>query len=202
MKKYILSICAVLLSFTICNAQTVSEIMNKVLNTFNTSKTMSADFSIVSPDFNLNGTIVMNGKKFKIQSKDYICWYDGVTQWIYTTVTDEVNILEPSKEELESNNPYLAIMRYNTKYRPSLVSQTDSFYEVQLTSRNPYVDMSNICITIDKKSYKIIKAVITMIDDSTQTVNFGNYKEENLPTSIFVFDNKLVPEGTPIIDLR
>lgn len=202
MKKYIITLFALIISTSVCNAQSVTEIMNKVLEKFNTSKTMSADFAIVSPDFNVNGTIVMNGKKFRIQSKDYICWYDGVTQWVYTTVTNEVNILEPSKEELESNNPYLAIMRYNTKYKPSLVSQTDNSYVVKLTSRNPYVDMSNICLTITKNTYKIVKAVITMIDETTQTVSFSDYKAENLPTSVFVFDNKMVPQGTPLIDLR
>ena len=66
-----------------------------------------------------------------------------------------------------------------------------------------YVDVSNIQLTIDKSTYKIKKAVATMIDDSTQTIELANYKvDENIPASVFVFDNKLVPQGTPVIDLR
>ena len=94
-------------------------------------------------------------------------------------------------------------MRYNSKFKPSLKSQTDTDYIVVLTSRNMYVDVSNIQLTIDKSTYKIKKAVATMIDDSTQTIELANYKvDENIPASVFVFDNKLVPQGTPVIDLR
>lgn len=203
MKKIAFVLMLLFTSATLCQAQTVNTIMNKVLNKFNTSKTMSADFLIASSQMNATGTIVMNGKKFRIMTKDYICWYDGLTQWVYTTATDEVNVLEPSKEELESNNPYFAVMRYNSKYRPSLKSQTDTEYIVQLTSRNMYVDVSNIVLTIDKASYKITKAVATMIDDSTQTIEFTNYKtDENIPATVFVYDSKLVPQGTQVIDLR
>lgn len=192
-----------LMTIGACQAQSVNTIMNNVLNKFNTSKTISADFSISSSQLNLNGKIDMCGTKFRIVSKDYICWYDGISQWVYTTATDEVNILEPSKEELESNNPYFAVMRYNSKFRPSLESQTDSEYKVLLTSRNMYVDVSSILLTIDKATYKIKQAVATMIDDTTQTITFTNYKiDEDLPSTIFVFDSKLVPQGTEVIDLR
>ena len=145
----------------------------------------------------------MSGMKFRILSKDYICWYDGNVQWLYTTMTDEVNVLEPSKEELELNNPYLAVMRYNTYFIPSLHSQTATDYLVRLKSRNQYVDVTSILLTIDKTSYQIKKAVATMIDDSTQTVEFTNYKfNEDISGTIFNFDSKLVPQGTQVIDLR
>ncbi len=203
MKKLSLILLLLVASFSVCEAQTVNTIMNRVLNKFNNSKSMSAEFSIASPNMNVTGEIVMSGKMFRIVSKDYICWYNGEIQWVYSTATDEVNILEPSKEELESNNPYFAVMRYNSKFKPSLRSQTDTDYIVVLTSRNMYVDVSNIQLTIDKSTYKIKKAVATMIDDSTQTIELANYKvDENIPASVFVFDNKLVPQGTPVIDLR
>lgn len=203
MKRIILAILIVLANVGISNAQSVNLVMKNVLNKFNTSKTISADFSISSSQFNLNGSIIMSGMKFRILSKDYICWYDGNVQWLYTTMTDEVNVLEPSKEELELNNPYLAVMRYNTYFIPSLHSQTATDYLVRLKSRNQYVDVTSILLTIDKTSYQIEKAVATMIDDSTQTVEFTNYKfNEDISGTIFNFDSKLVPQGTQVIDLR
>ena len=58
-------------------------------------------------------------------------------------------------------------------------------------------------LTIDKTSYLIKKAVATMIDDSTQTIELTNYKlNENINPSVFVFDSKLLPQGTQVIDLR
>ena len=104
---------------------------------------------------------------------------------------------------MEANNPYLAVMRYNTKYRAVLKSTIGPNYVVELISRNPYVDMTNIVLTIDKKTNQIIEAVATMIDDTKQTIKFRNYvMNANLPATTFVFDSKMVPQGIQIIDLR
>ena len=66
-----------------------------------------------------------------------------------------------------------------------------------------YVDMTNIVLTIDKKTNQIIEAVATMIDDTKQTIKFRNYvMNANLPATTFVFDSKMVPQGIQIIDLR
>lgn len=203
MRKIIFAICIALLNIGIGNAQNVNVIMKNVLNKFNTSKTISADFTINSTQMSAKGTIVMNGKKFRILTKDYMCWYDGKTQWVYTTYTGEVNLLEPSKEELEANNPYFAVMRYNTNFKPVLHSQTDADYLVKLTSRNIHVDMSYLLLTIDKKTYQVKKAIANMIDDSTQIIELSNYKvDEKLDPKVFVFDKEMVPQGTQVIDLR
>ena len=203
MKKIFFALILAVASLGIVNAQNVHLVMKSVLNNFNATRTMSADFTLKSSQINEKGTIVMSGTKFRILSKDYKCWYDGQKQWLYTTITDEVNILEPTKEELESNNPYFAVMRYNTNFSPSLHSQTATDYIIKLKSRNQYVDVTSIMLTIDKTSYLIKKAVATMIDDSTQTIELTNYKlNENINPSVFVFDSKLVPQGTQVIDLR
>ena len=203
MKKKLFALYIVLLSCGIGNAQNVNVIMKNVLNKFNTSKNISADFSISSAQMSAKGTIIMCGSKFRILSNDYMCWYDGKTQWIYTTYTNEVNLLVPSKEELEANNPYFAVMRFNTNFKPVLHSQTKTDYLVQLNSRNMYVDMSSLLLTIDKQTYQVKKATATMIDDSTQTIELTNYKvNEKLDSSVFTFDSKMVPQGTPVIDLR
>lgn len=203
MRKILYAICVALLNIGIGNAQNVNVIMKNVLNKFNTSKTISADFTINSTQMSAKGTIVMSGKKFRILTNDYMCWYDGKTQWVYTTYTGEVNLLEPSKEELEANNPYFAVMRYNTNFKPVLHSQTDADYLVKLTSRNIYVDMSYLILTIDKKTYQVKKAIAKMIDESTQIIELNNYKvDEKLDPKVFVFDKEMVPQGTQVIDLR
>ena len=203
MKKVLFVLYVVFLSFGVGNAQNVNVIMKNVLNKFNASKNISADFIISSSQMSAKGSIVMCGTKFRIITKDYMCWYDGKTQWIYTTYTNEVNLLEPSKEELEANNPYFAVMRYNTNFKPFLNSQTNTDYLVQLNSKNRYVDMSSLILTIDKKTNLVKKAVATMIDNTSQTIELTNYKvNEKLDASVFVFDKKMVPQGTQVIDLR
>lgn len=202
-QKILLFFVVSLLSITSTKAQSVATIMNKVVNSFNNATNIGADFSLSSKQMNIKGSIVMQGIKYRIISDDYKCWYDGKTQWVYNSATGEVNIVEPAREDVETSNPYLAVMRYNTKYRTVLKSSNDDSYSVELIAKNPYVDMTNILITINKNTHLISEAVATMIDDVTQTIKFTNYKtNENISNDIFVFDSKMVPVGTPVIDLR
>lgn len=203
MKKCVIILVICLISVLVCSAQTANTIMHNVINSYTTAKNISADFELSSVQIKIKGSIVMNGDKFRILADEFKCWYDGKSQWLYTTATDEVNWLEPAREEMEANNPYLAVMRYNTKYRAILKSTIGPNYVVELISRNPYVDMTNIVLTIDKKTNQIIEAVATMIDDTKQTIKFRNYvMNANLPATTFVFDSKMVPQGIQIIDLR
>ena len=186
-----------------CNAQNVNTIMGKVVNIYTSAKNISADFVLTSSQMKINGNIVMNGMKFRIIADDFKCWYDGNTQWLYTNVIKEVNVLEPAREELEASNPYLAVMRYNTNYKAVLRASSTNDYLVELVAKNPYVDMTNILLTIDKKTYQITEVVATMIDESKQNIKFSKYEVNvRLPEETFIFNNKYVPMGTPIIDLR
>lgn len=203
MRKIILFVVISFMSLSTISAQSVTTIMNKVVNTFNNATNIGADFSLSSTQININGSIVMQGIKYRIISDNYKCWYDGKTQWVYNSATGEVNIVEPAREDVETSNPYLAVMRYNTKYRTVLNSSNDHSYSVELIAKNPYVDMTNIMIIINKNTHLISEAIATMIDDVTQTIKFTNYKtNENISNDIFVFDSKMVPAGTPVIDLR
>lgn len=44
----------------------------------------------------------MKGNKFKIEIPDAITWFDGTTQWVYIKDTDEVNITNPTGDELQA----------------------------------------------------------------------------------------------------
>lgn len=203
MKHKLIIIVFLVFSVLFCNAQNANTIMSRVIDRYTSAKNISADFELSSSQMKVDGNIVMNGMKFRILANDFKCWYDGKNQWLYTIVTKEVNILEPAREELEASNPYLAVMRYNTKYRAVLKSNRTTNYVVELISKNPYVDMTNILLTIDKNSYQITEAEAIMIDGGKQTIKFGNYVlNAKLPAEIFVFDSTLVPAGTQVIDLR
>ena len=203
MRKNLIIFVIFLFATILAKAQTANTIMRDVVNTYTTAKIISADFEMTSSQFNVKGNIVMNGNNFRILTDDFKCWYDGKNEWLYTNITGEVNLLEPAREEMEANNPYLAVMRYNTKYRAVLKSSTNFNYVVELISRNPYVDMTKVILTINKKNNQIMEAVATMIDDTKQTIKFSNYvMNANMPANTFVFDSKMVPSGTPIIDLR
>lgn len=202
MKKFLLLL-LVAIFFLPIKAQTADAVMSKVQQDFSRAKNIKADFVMSSSQMNAKGSILMSGKKFCVLTNDFKSWYDGKTQWIYSTATGEVNILEPSLETLELNNPYLAVMDYSANYNATLKSNGGNNYVVNLIAKNKSADIKNIQLKINKKNNRIIEVKALMTDDDVQIIQFSNYRiNENISSSAFVFDDKMIPKGTPIIDLR
>ncbi|MBQ5467166.1 MAG: hypothetical protein IIT60_07925, partial [Muribaculaceae bacterium] len=82
-------------------AQNATAIFNKVVSTFKASGTVSASYSMNGS----KGTIVMQGTKFRILANDVKSWFNGKTQWTYSDQTGEVNIIDPTSQELQMTNP-------------------------------------------------------------------------------------------------
>lgn len=203
MKRIYLLLVAVIAIAFMGYAQNANSVMRSVVEKYTTAKNVSADFALSSSQINVKGNIVMSGEKFRILTDSFKTWYDGTTQWLYSTAIGEVNVLQPAREELDACNPYLAVMKYDTKYRAVLKNTTARSYVVDLVALNYYIEMTSITLTIDKKSYQITEAVATMVDGSKQTIKFSNYKmNTTLDASVFMFDKNMVPKGTQIIDLR
>ncbi len=65
----------------------------------------------------LNATLYLKGNKFKFLLPNTEMYYDGKTQWVYMPDANEVNISEPSKEELEMVNPTAILSSYTKGYK-------------------------------------------------------------------------------------
>ena len=102
-------------------AQTASEVLQQVIDTYNSSKGISADYTMTYDRNTDHGTIAMEGDKFRILSTDLMCWYDGTTQWAYSSMTEEVNITEPTQEELQMSNPYAALVAFESSSNVSML---------------------------------------------------------------------------------
>ncbi|MDR1610395.1 MAG: hypothetical protein LBS08_02670, partial [Candidatus Symbiothrix sp.] len=66
-----------------------------------------------------DGAIQMKGNKFKIDTPDRDIYFDGKTQWVYQKSYDEVNVSEPTGEEIQALNPksIFAIYKKNCNYK-------------------------------------------------------------------------------------
>ena len=51
------------------------------------------------------GTLLLKGNKFHLNTGDVETWFDGKTQWSYLRQNEEVNVSTPTPEELQSINP-------------------------------------------------------------------------------------------------
>lgn len=182
-------------------AQTANDVINKVISSFQNSKGVSADYVVSSSQSVTRGNIVMNGVKFRIISNDLKSWYDGKTQWTYSSVSDEVNVTTPTQSDLQMSNPYIAIMSLKNTCNMSLSSKGTS-YVVVLTPKKKE-SFSSVTLTISKSVYQIHNVVFVMNDNTKYTIAISNYATgKNFPQSTFTYDKSLVPSETQVVDLR
>ena len=153
---------------------------------------------------NSSGEIIMQGNKFCITASNMICWYNGKTQWSYSTMSNEVSIMEPTASELQVVNPFSVISNFQTAYTATLMKGNASSNIVQLKPKNARTSQfCQVVVTIAKKTNLPSKIIATMRDKSKISITLSGYRTGgNFPASTFVYNKKYVPAGTQVVDLR
>ena len=180
-------------------------IINQVVKTYRAANGISVNYIITTDQGQTSGNIAMRGEKFRMLSADLKCWYNGTLQWSYTPVTEEVNITQPTAEELQMVNPYSIISSFRQSFSTQLLkSATASNHEVQmLPKKGKSTDIKSVRLTINRTTSLPVKIIFELKDRSSVIVTLSNYKtQQNFPDNTFVFNKAMVPAGTPVVDLR
>ena len=114
MMKNVLLICICLFGLALqLSAQKVDakDILDRTATAFRQAGGIQADFTVQTYAKSIlqgssTGVIRLKGEKFLLDADGVKTWFDGRTQWSYLTNSDEVNISEPTPEELQSLMPY------------------------------------------------------------------------------------------------
>ena len=128
------------------NAQTASELMNRMAEVYKSSGCIDISASVtvksVVPENNGKSefTMLLKGKKFKMDTPDMTVWFDGETQWAYLKNSEEVNVSLPNSRELISTNPLALMQSYDTFFEVKGKSETVAFngkgcYKLQLSPK-------------------------------------------------------------------
>lgn len=200
--KYLIGLFIIIFSVSSSSAVTVDEILNVATNKYQKSSAISADYTFSSQNEQTKGTIISSGNKFYIYSTDLSTWYDGKTQWTYSPATNEVNISEPTLDELQQINPFVIIKSFRTGYKNSLLKSPKGTYSIQFISINPNASIRKAILTMDSQTYYPTKIVLTLDNGMQATIGVKNVKTGvNYPSSTFVFNKSKYPHAE-IIDLR
>ena len=76
------------------------------------TKTLQSDFTVtvaeeVNAPLNFPGSIIMQGRQFKLSIFSIEAAYDGQTLYMYSAETDELTLSHPTEQELMEANPFL-----------------------------------------------------------------------------------------------
>lgn len=195
------------LTACIASAQNVAEkYINSVIDKMQDTSGITAWFNIGSNSDNgirMEGNLKMEGKKFCLETDNLITWYNGKTMWSYAESIGEVNITQPSAQELAEINPYLLLDNYVKSYNVhEEKSKKRGERTFCLTSTKRDIYYNKIILTINTDN--MAPVLFELIDRNNNTTFISIYhfdKDVTHPSSTFTFDKNKYPNAA-IIDLR
>lgn len=183
-------------------AQTPTALLDKCVAAINAGGGVTANYSITTNQGTSQGTIAMQGTKFRVISTEAKCWYDGKTQWSWSPVTDEVNITTPTSDDLRLTNPIAAVEHFKSAFNMKKAkAKTAKTQVIKLTPKKKD-NIKTLWLYFDENTSLLRTARFEMSDKSVYVIKITDYKHKSLPSSTFTFDKSMVPEGTQVVDLR
>ena len=192
-------------------AQNARTILDKASETYNKAGGVTANFTLDAKDakskntYSYDGKAYLKGNKFKLEIPDGITWFDGKTQWSYLKDTEEVNISNPSGDELQGINPSAIFTMYKQgfklAYKGEKKVRNKTVLEVEMTPEKKQ-DITKIIVQIDKATNLL--SFINIVDKSGLQNMLTITKMQtgvSLTDATFTFNKKDYPK-VDIIDLR
>ena len=175
MKRIHIALLMVMVSI-VAMAQTPNVMLDKCIAAINASGGVTASYSITTPDGTSQGTISMQGKKFRVISPEAKCWYDGKTQWSWSPVTDEVNITDPTPDELQMTNPIAAAQHFKSNFNMKKAkAKTAKTYVIKLTPKAKKDAIKTLWLYFDETTSLLRTARFEMSDKSVYIIKITNF---------------------------
>lgn len=180
-------------------------VLADVVKSITSAPSVSAKFTINEGGNTVNGEILASENRFRIMAANgqYESWYDGKTQWTWTTMTNEVNMTSPSREELMESNPFSILESASENYSATVVNDSADTIVLKLV---PKKTLGN---NVKEASLKVVKSTnlpslltVYLLDGNIVTFTFSDIQRGgSVPLKEFQYNPALHP-GSEIIDLR
>lgn len=152
------------------------------------------------------GKLLVNKEKFYLQLEALTTWFDGENQWTLLEGSDEVNLIKPTQEELQSINPYLLLAIYKEGYTYRLGGKQSyngkQITEINLHAKELRKEIQHVRIYMDKVSFLPLYLEFSTKQSGRTKVSIQTLElNRQMKASTFSFDEKKYPE-IEVIDLR
>lgn len=187
--------------------QTCDEVLDRLIEKLNTTS-LQTDFNIAvtepnTQSLNYSGNLLMLGKKFNLRMLTIQAYYNGKSLWVYDSDIDEINVSNPTEEELQETNPLLLIQLVRRNCR---LHYTDNFkdktqWSVDLYPNNKKSEVLKYTVQFRRTDLMPTRVLISEIQNKTTTVILSGQKFGVATTGHFELDESKHPNAT-INDLR
>ena len=182
------------------HAQNANDILGKAAAAYENSNGISASFTMFTRSAGQNagesfeGTIQMKGDKFTLVTPDALTWFNGTTQWTYVERNDEVNVTNPTGEELQFTNPALLLNSYKKGFTAAYKGESTApngkaAYDVELTPKKKWGYRERW--SCKSRNIQISRLVSRLLlkNGVSSTIQISQLKHGYKPTgSFFVFN--------------
>lgn len=207
-----LTILALFSSFLLLNAQDAKSILDKANQAYNNAGGITATFTLNTEDsrnkttYSQDGTTLLKGNKFKIEVPDGITWFDGKTQWTYAKGGDEVNVSNPTGDELAGISPSVLLNIYKSGFKLNYAGEKKDngklVYSVDLIPESKKTDFKKMTINIDKANSLFTSIKVYGKDGITNHLIIKKLQTgSNFTDKTFIFNPKEYP-NVEVVDLR
>lgn len=180
---------------------TASSILAKVEHKMKAAPSLTATFTANQGSGTSKGSIIMCGDRFELSTPDISVWFDGKNQWSYLTSSGEVNLTEPTPDEISQVNPFAIISGLGKNFKARRLKAATGYEKIELTPTTDS-DIASATLTVKTATSYPSEIVIKAKDGTVTSVMVTSVKEgAKLPDGRFRFSTKAHP-GVPVIDLR
>lgn len=205
MKKYIVTLLLAVCAFTAFAQQQkeAKEFLDKTLESVRKAGGIEAAFEAKAfrngtLEGQAEGTIRLKGEKFALVTSGIMTWYDGKTQWSYLVQSDEVNVSNPTDEEIQGLNPYALLSIYKKGYDYKMGATKNGVTEVILTATEGQ-EFAVIHLFVNRADHQPVSVKVMLKDGTVNEVKIGSYKPGlDLPDEAFRFDKSKYPTAEVI----
>jgi len=179
-----------------------TDILDKAAAKIKASNGIKSAFTISSGDMTANGVIKLKGNKFHCtMTGGHETWFNGKTLWTYYKSNEEVNVSNPTGNELAKLNPYYFISLYKKGYDVKNGKSTPMYHEFIITAKTKTAAYKKITLRLSKKDLHPV-SIKAETSKTTYNVKVTSYSsDQKLADTEFAFNKKKYPEAE-IIDLR
>lgn len=202
MKRILLSIFSVIAVALVALAATPQQLVGRAASMLKSAPSVQAAYTVRAEGHSWQGMLTLSGDRFTLTAPGLSSWFDGKTQWTYSQQMGEVNVIDPTPDELQQINPFAIISSLGKDYTMTSAKAPKGSSAVSLKSKNKTGDITGGVITFSNTTGWPVALRLTLagrqsIDITINSVTTGG----RLPDSYFRFDPRKYP-GVQVVALR
>ena len=151
----------------------------------------------------LEGSVILNKDKYKLDLPDNIVWFNGETSWSYLTAEKEVTITKADKKDNTfQSRPSLIFSMYKKGYKNRLIEEKSDSYIIDLYPEDIKSELLRVRLSIGKTLSNLISLEYKRKDGVISTLHVVEYDLTVKPApDTFIFQAGKYKD-VEVIDMR